>query len=510
VRKNGAKCFHELIEMQIPLLAVTALSGQSSVGVRTAATDLILAIFVGPFEGTFSLYPYPAVPPESSIGLAFREHIEKFVELSKSEPQFMNCLALLASSGHFQIGALGNLPPSAPLFRLARSAFVFWGERFAERQAIDAISSEDLDLAKEAAALLRLLKPTLPSALFESLHPLVVAICLSRIDSGHEKVASFVPRVAALCPDAFALEFLANFRDFLSPEIAEKAISNAPFSSAFVALSAFLGKPVDRPTLPSTVEECWKARGVICGAVDYVLQTGDYAVLPRLLPCLHSFTNPAADIVCEAILEIEPISERPLDPSAIFERLATVPRSDVPGFLRFAHFFPLRFAMPVFARDDLEALSPVICDFLDDFEDPLPPDSLRPADLSGFFEHFLFSSFFVPACQKLCYFCIAEGADPELRQSFWTNCARYLSRFVIPNVRTDAADFAEEDREVLASILQALRESRPVQTDILAIAVQRIRRYIEVHKGEHAGQVFFEHARRLPEVWAKAILGDNT
>jgi hypothetical protein len=240
-----------------------------------------------------------------------------------------------------------------------------------------------------------------------------------------------MPAIAELCPDAFALECVAAFRAALPREILENAIAKAGLSPATVTLLNFLGRPIRLPVLPKTVEECWRARGVVCGAAEYVVRTRDYTMLVDLLPCLHAFTDPAADMICEVVFEIRPISERPIDPVVIFERLATVPAAEVSKLLRLASFFPLRFALPVFGRSDLEEISPAICEFLDAVPDPLPPDSLRPFDLSGFFDRFLFDTFFIPACQRLCYFFIAGGAHPEVRQHFWSTYAQYLSRFVI-------------------------------------------------------------------------------
>jgi hypothetical protein len=162
--------------------------------------------------------------------------------------------------------------------------------------------------------------------------------------------------------------------------------------------------------------------------------------------------------------------------------------------------------MPVFLRSDVEALSPVICEFLDGFEDPLAHDSLRPLDLSGFFDRFFFDGFFIPAFQKIPYFCVSQGSHPEVRQHFWTHGAKYLARMASKNVRKDVYEQFEEDREVLASIITALRESAYAETDILKIAVFQVKSYVERHKGELSGQVFFDSARKLPECWRRRIL----
>jgi len=193
----------------------------------------------------------------------------------------------------------------------------------------------------------------------------------------------------------------------------------------------------------------------------------------------------------------------------MFGSLPTMPGPEVERLLGIVRYFPLRFALPVFGRPDIEALSGVVSAFLDSLEDPLPEGSIRPFDLSPFFDRFLFDCFFVTAFQKLAYFCASPGADVDLRRHFWEHCGRYFSRFTVRNVRRDVFTGLEEDSEVLAAMVQALREQRSwSDTDIIQIAVFQLRGFVERHRGEHKGVVFFETIRRLPECFSTRILAD--
>jgi hypothetical protein len=495
-------------ESQVPLLAVNSMFPPTNAAIMTAAADVIVAMLAGQINEPFALVPYPAIPPPTSMTLEFAKFAEQLVDAASLDERLISCLALLMPCRKFEIGKLAKLTGSKALFRLGRAAFVFWEERFAEEQAKTAITSSDIELAKEAAALLRHINLEVTPTFCESLLPCVLAILLSRIDSDLEAYTQFIPAVAELCPDPFALEFLANFaqKGLLDRATAEKALTDSTFSSATVTLSLFCEKSIRVPELPTNPADCWSRRGLICGGAEYVMRTRDYSILPRLLPCLYTFTNPAADMLFEVIFEMEPIKERPIDPYAIFERFATTSVPNLRKLLVIAQHFPIRFMLPIFSRPDLGEISPIVCEFLDGFDDPLPAESLKPADLSSFFDRFLFDSFFIPCCQKLAYFCVSPGAHVEVRQHFWGSCSRLLSRFCVPNVRRDVLEFDEDDREVMATIVHALKESRIAQNDIIGIAVHQLRKYVEARRGEHLGQVFYDQIRRMPEFWAKQIL----
>jgi hypothetical protein len=285
------------------------------------------------------------------------------------------------------------------------AAFVFWEERFSEDQAKTAIESSDIELAKDAAALLRQIRLDVTATFYESLHPAGLAILRSRTDPNLESFASFIPTVADLRPDPFALECLVNFaqKGLLDRANAEKALTDSTFSAAAVTLSLFCEKPIKVPELPTNAADCLRDRNYR-GAAQYVIRTRDYSILPKLLPCLCTFTNPAVDMLFEVIFEMEPIKQCPVDRYAIFETLVTISVPELQKLLVIARYFPIRFMLTVFSPPALDEISPIVCEFLDSFDDPLPADSLKPADLSLFFDHFLFNSFFIPCCQKLAYF----------------------------------------------------------------------------------------------------------
>ena len=507
-RKQGKSIYSDVQQTQLPILTVSALFKPTNVSIKANATALILELVLGQFQDAFSLVPYPTLPPVNSMTLEFEKYAEDLVLASSSDARFMDCLALFAVNKKFDVAELEKLEPSKHLFRLARSVFVCWGQRFAEKQAYEAAVGSDAELAREAAAVLRFFKDDFEIEFLDKMDAEVLCTVLSRcnLDSKHAK---YVDAALKLCPNPFALEFLANCaqKNLISKDVAKQALDKAAYSAPMIALKSFCEMSLEPHKLPTTAEDCWTQRDVVCGMVEYVIKTRDLKCLPELLPCLYSFTNPAADMLLETVFDLPPMKERPIDPLAIFENLLTMPVDKVKPVLDIAQHFPLRFALPVFGREDAEQLSDVVSNFLDNFADPLPEDSIRSLDLSSYFERFLFDRFFVTAFQKLAYFCVSPGSNAEVRQHFWTHCARYLSRFTVPNVRKDVFSDFEEDLEVLASIVQAIKEQIEYsETDILKIAVFQLNSFVKRHKGEHKGMVFFDSIRKLPECWASKIL----
>lgn len=507
-RKHGKSVYSEMQQVQLPLLAVSALFKPTNVSIKANATSLILALMFQQFDGPFSLIPYPALPPVTSITHSFENYADDLVVAALKDERLLDCLAILVGNKKFDVQSLATLSPSKHLFRLSRSIYVCWGERFAEKQAREAVIGSDIELAKEAAAVLRFFKDDCDIEFLDKMDPAVAAIILSRceLDSRHSK---YIESIAKLCPDPFSVEFMANCaqKGLISVDLAKQVVSTASYSPSMIALRSFCGMPLEPHKLPTTLEDSWKQRDVICGMVEYIIKTRDLNHLPDILPCLYSFTNPAADMLLESVFDLPPMKERPIDPLAVFENLIKMPAEKVKPMLDIAKHFPLRFALPVFLRDDAVQLSDVISDFLDGLPDPLPNDSIRQFDLSNFFERFLFDCFFVRAFQKLAYLCVSPGADVDVRQHFWSDCSRYLSRFTFPNVRQDVLVGFEEDLEVLASMVQAIKEQPAyAETDILKIAMIQLKAFVERHKGEHKGMVFFDSIRKLPECWSEKIL----
>lgn len=542
VNKNPKIIDKDIKEAQIPVIAVNALFPPTNLSVKTAAIDLITNLLTYKFKNPFSIYPYPAIPPDTVMTLEFATYASDFIEASLKNEVCLDFLAHIASKTQFDITKLSKLPPSIYLFHLSRSVFINWGTVFAKEQALSVIESfseknvdqdeaqykRKLELVKEAAVVLRFIKELPSTEVLEKLPPLVLAILLSRAEN-IENYKKFLPSILPLCPDPFALEYISSLcsysfmenegKEIITIDEANKSIQNASFSSSYVIIKAFTNKHISSPLInsaaktfnipdkfPQTIEECWEHRDVICGFSEYVLHTRSLDILPKLLPCLFSFTNPAADMIAHNIFGLNISNERPVDPNELFGHLSKCDKSQINQILNIGIHFPMHYSLPVFDRQDENEISDIICDFLDRFEDPLPPKSLRPLDLSNYFERFLFDCFEIPSFQKMAYFCISKGADPEVRQNFWTSCSRYLSRITMKNVRKDVINVMEDDREVLACMVQTLRESRPVETDFLMIAVHQLKSYLILHKGETSGEVFFEHCKRLPEFWSSKIL----
>ena len=509
VRNNFDKIEKDIKESQMSLIAVTALFPPTNLSVKSAAIELIRELMFHQFKNPFDIYPYPAIPPKTSMTFEFETHIPSFVEASKKNEECLDFLTLFPEKIDEHISQLENLPPSIPLFHLSRSLYISKGTVFAKDQALKSITSDNEDLAIEAAVVLRFIKEIPEKSILDNLTPKILAVLLSRSDN-IENYLDFLPKIIPLCPNPFAVEFVANCaaEGLISKEKAESVAKIAEFSPAYITLMKFLDQleSVKIPELPTTIEECWTKRGLICGVSEYILQSNNVKYLPKLLPCLHSFTNPAADMIADQIFGMRISKERPVDPNEFFESLETCDAKQLKKILEISHYFPLHYSLALFNRQDQEEISPIVSEFLDNFEDPLSPQSLRPLDLSKFFERFLFDCFTVPSFQKMAFFCISKGADPEVRQHFWTHCSKYLSRMMMKNIRKDVINEIEDDREILSCIIQALKESRPYETDILKIAVHYLREYLIIHRGDFSGEVFFEHCRRLPEFWSSKIL----
>lgn len=546
VSKNPNVVNRDIKEAQIPVIAVNALFPPTNLSIKNAAIELITNLLNYKFKNPFSIYPYPAIPPDTIMTIEFATYASDFIEAAPKNEICLDFLALIASKGEFDLEKLKKLPPSIHLFHLSRSVYINWGKVFAKEQAISVITTfsekennsekvefkREFELAKEAAVVLRFIKEIPSNEVLEKLPPIIVAILLSRITENIENYKHFLPKILPICPDPFALEYIASLCSFsmhpdsekteenlITIEDANIAIKNASFSPSFVIIKEFIIRHNSSATMreaarvfsvpdrfPETAEECWEKRDVICGFSEYILQTKSLNLLPKLLPCLFSFTNPAADMIANSIFGLSLSKDRPVDPNELFGCLSKCEKSKIKQILDVAVYFPLHYSLPVFDRQDEEEISDEVCQFLDKFDDPLPPKSLRPLDLSSYFERFLFDCFHIPSYQKFAFFCISKGADPEVRQTFWTNCARYLSRITMKNVRKDVVNEIENDRDVLASMIQALRESRPVETDILMIAVHQLKSFLILHKGDTSGGVLFEHCGRLPEFWSSKIL----
>lgn len=526
IEKNQDVLERDIKEAQIPIIAISALFPPNNFSVKTAAMDIISKLLIGKFVDPFSIYPYPAISPETPLTFEISKFHGDLIEAATKEPKIMDYLALIASKSTFELTKLISQPPSTYLFHLSRSAYINWGEIFAKQQAISTIdklasletmpTEQELEIYKEAAVVLMFIKeiPDLP--ILDKLPPIIVAILLSRITKNVEKYHKYLPMILELCPDPFALSFVAacTLQDGLvTKDQAIKAVKNASFSPAVVTLKKFIATSEGKEfnlvipmNLPEDIESCWKNRDVICGYSEYILQTRSYQFLPKLLPCLFNFTNPAADMLIETIFGFSISKERPVDPTEIFEHLADCKPEQIKRILTVAIHFPLHYIIPLFDREDEPAISSIICDYLDHFPDPLPPSSLRPLDTSKYFERFLFDCFSLPSYQKLIFFIISKGSDPEVRQHFWTNCSKYLSRISMKNVRKDVINDPEDDQEILSCIIHALRESREVENDILNIAINNLKTYLMKHKGEMSGEVFLEHVKRLPEFWSSKIL----
>lgn len=546
VNKNPNVVDKDIKEAQIPVIAVNALFPPTNLSIKNSAIELISNLLNYKFKNPFSIYPYPAIPPETIMTIEFATYASDFIEAAQKNEICLDFLALIASKGEFDLEKLSKLPPSIYLFHLSRSVFINWGKVFAKEQAVSVITSfsenknpensdeykREFELAKEAAVVLRFFKEIPHNEILEKLHPKILAILLSHISENIENYKQFLPKILSICPDPFALEYIASLcsssmhpdsdktdETLITLEDATKAIKNASFSSSFVIINEFIIRHNSSPStreaarlfsvpdhFPQTAEECWEKRDIICGFSEYILQTKSLNLLPKLLPCLFSFTNPAADMIANSIFGLNLSKERPVDPNELFGCLSKCDKSKIRQILDVAIYFPLHFSLSVFDRQDEEEISDEICQFLDKFSDPLPPKSLRPLDLSNYFERFLFDCFHIPSYQKMAFFCISKGAEPEVRQHFWTSCARYLSRITMKNVRKDIVNEIEDDRDVLASMVQALRESRLVETDILMIAVHQLKSFLILHKGDTSGGVFLEHCSRLPEFWSSKIL----
>ncbi|KAH0792714.1 RNA polymerase II-associated protein 1 [Histomonas meleagridis] len=505
IKNNPKKYDKDIRELQIPLLTVISLFPPTNNTIKSFAIDLMKELLFTQYQDMLSIYPYPAIPPVTSMTLEFAQYTSDLVSAANSNYFIMNVLSLLTPSKQFDISSLESQKPSIPLFRLARSAFISWGTVFAKKQALEALEGE-LEIAKESASLLCFLKEIPGDEVLAKLHPVVLSILLSRTDDVSPYV-KYIDSVVKFCPDPFVVSFLASFtkNNLLPKEVAKKAIEGASFSPGFVTLSIYAGIPINVPEPPKEEHLCWVKRAEICGIVEYIIKTKDLKYLPQILPCLYSFTNPAADILVNTIFGFGVSKERPVDPYELFEHLLTIEKEKIEELLKIALFFPLRYILPLFNRNDGADISDTVCEFLDHYPDPLPADSLRPIDCSTYFERFLFDCFEIPSYQKFAYFCISPGADPEVRQHFWTTCSRYLSRIKMQNVRKDVIDIQETDKEVLASIYQALRESQYAETDLLNIAIRQLSGYMELKRGEIAGEVFFANCQKLQEVWKKKL-----
>lgn len=506
LKKHPKKYEREVREMQFVLLIVSSLFPPTNLTIKSFAIDLIKEMLYTQYEDTFSIYPYPAIPPIKTMTLEFANYVNDLADAAKGNEELMNALSLLTPAKKFEVKSLENMKPSIPLFRLARSIYINWGTVFAKQQALESLTG-DFELAKEAASVLSYFKDdSYNDELLEKLHPIVLSILLSRIDDV-TKYEKYIKRVLEYCPDPFVLQFLASCSNYklISKEIAKNAIKNAEFSPAFVTLSIYADIPIIIPELPKDEQKCWVERAKICGVVEYIIQTKDLKYFPSVLPCLYSFTNPAANVLIKTILGFNISDERPVDPYEIFERFSKINYDEIKSLLKVAHYFPIRYILPLFNRNDPQDISPLICEFLDNYPDPLPEDSLRPIDCSDYFERFLFDCFDIPSYQKFAYFCISPGAHPEVRQHFWTTCSRYLSRMNYPNCRKDVVEVQENDKEILASIFHVLKDSIYKENDILNIAVLQLSRYMEIHQGDVSGQVFFANCQMLQEVWKKRL-----
>lgn len=506
IAKNPEKSEQEVRMFQVPQLAIMAFTPPTNLSVKTAAMNIIHSLLVHKFKNVFSIYPYPAVPPDTSMSLEFATHADDIVEAAVNNEQLMNYLALFTASKHFAIEKLSKLPPSQPLFRLARSVWINWGEIFAQKQALSALTS-DIEVAKEAAAVLMLQKYVPKDDILDQLHPNVLAVLLSNTNDV-EKYEKYIQKILDCCPDAFAMEFAANCADkkLISREKAEEICDKSSFSISYVSLLEYAGHKITHPELPKSETECWEKRDTVCGMVEYILRTKDYRYLPDLFPCLYSFTNPAAEMLIKTIFGFSPTKERPIDPLSVFDILATCKQEEVKPLLDIAKYFPLRYGVRVFSRDDCHQLDRTIYEFLMDIEDPLPPHSLRSFDLSDYFERFMFDCFELRSFQMMAYFCIAQGADDEVRQHFWTDCYGYLSRISLTCDRTDVHTFKETSMETMSVLINAIKKSKFCETPILNISIKYVTDFLNDHKGEIVGSVMLEKVQQLPTDWSKKIL----
>lgn len=501
--KNPKEVEQDLKMVQIHMVCINAFNSPTSVTIKKIAGEIMIFLATH-FKDPFAIDPYPAVPMHSFFTTDFVQYFHDIAQLSMDDERLFDVLALLTVGAEkIDLKFLEKAKLSLPLMHFARAAFIQWGEVVCQKQALEALQpGHDVALMSEAAVVLRFhgIIPVIEN--LRKLPPLVALILISRVDEP-KQYEEFVEEALKLAPNHFALEFLTScsIHNMITRDQGLAALKDAQFSQPVVVLSEFCGKKLAVPAFPTTEEECWERRGEIVGIVEYILLHKELSLLPGILPCLFSFTNPSADILIQAIFGVKPPPERPIDPEGLFRCIEVCPPDELKFILTISKYFPLHYSGRFFLRKDVNALSPMFDEFLSDIPDPMKPESIVEADIDRFMELFSYDGYANPAFQKYALLCITQGADVEVRHAMWTKLGEVASFITIDFERKDHYEPLESDMDTIQEIVFALAPNEFKLVGALKIGFKILRKLLETFKGDGKGEMIMRNVLQMPQVW---------
>jgi len=508
VFQDPLKHIAELQQVQIHYICVNAFNPPSSITIKSYALE-IMQLLCTTYRNPLSLYPYPAIPPGSTLTFDFACVARDIAFCYEFDNRLLDIASIIiVASKPFDIGFLENAPVSLPLLHFARSVHINWGIQFGNKQALRALSeSKDIEILKEAAVVLSFHQTKVSKEIISILPSCIKAMLLCKVDDCTE-YKEYINDVLGVSPDPYAVDFLSKCATSgLLDEIdMKRCISGASFSAPYVVIAEQLEVQYSIPEYPKSEEECWERRGEICGMVQYFLLHYDFSMLPKLLPCLFSFTNPSADALIQSTFGILSLKERPPNPYKIFSFIESVPQSDLDSFLKAAKYFPLSYFSIIFRRKDIHDIISIIESFIDTYPDPMPANSLTIEDINAFIELFSFDSYDIPAFQKFAILCLSQQNEVEVRHTIWLKLQELAHVFDIDYSRQDLFEPIEDDMDILNSFLEMYRKFEYKNTAPFNISLKIVGNYLKEHKGEHIGKYVLENAMQTTNDWKDRIL----